>query len=116
MPVTAPDLTTTMPRSGREMLGGFAWLARLADKARAERAGTNGEYVAYCPLSMAFLDAAGVQRSDVEALIARGADDGELAAFFTSHVDDAHREAANRTVLEDHADSLDAQDAEEGRG
>lgn len=38
----------TPPRSGRELLGRYTWLARLADKARADQAGTEGEYIAYC--------------------------------------------------------------------
>jgi len=115
MTVTALDLTKTPPRSGREMLGRYAWLARLADKARAEHAGSDGEYIAYCPLSMGFLRAAGVAREDFDRLIREGADDGALVRWFDAHVSDAQREAANRFVLEQHASGLDEQDAEEGR-
>jgi hypothetical protein len=39
----APDLSTTPPRSGRERLGRYAWLARLADKVRADHADTAGD-------------------------------------------------------------------------
>ena len=46
--VTAPDLTTTSPRSGRDRLGDYAWLGRLADKARAESDGkSDAQLVAY---------------------------------------------------------------------
>jgi len=114
MNVTAPDLSRTPPRPGRTMLGRYAWLARLADKARAEHAGTVGDYVAYCPLSMDFLRAAGVSRADFERLVRDGADDDALVRYFDEHVDDAHREAANRFVLDDMASHLDEQDAEEG--
>jgi hypothetical protein len=75
MNVFALDLTQAPPRPGRQMLGGYAWLARLADKARAEHAGTVGEYVAYCPLSMGFLRAAGVSRDDFDALVRNGETD-----------------------------------------
>ena len=112
----APDLTTTPPRSGREMLGRYAWLARLADKARAEQAGTQGEYVAYCPLSMGFLDRAGIGANAFDALVGQGTDDEELVRYFDEHLSDDQRQAANRYVLEEHRRSLDAQDAEEGRG
>lgn len=86
------------------MLGRYAWLARLADKVRAEHAGTEGEYVAYCPLSMGFLDRAGVAAEDFDRLIAQDAADAGLVAFFDQHVSDKNREAANRL-----------EDAEEGR-
>jgi hypothetical protein len=46
MSVTAPDLNTSFPRAGREMLGRYTWLGRLADKVRADQAGTAGEYIA----------------------------------------------------------------------
>jgi len=112
---TAPDLSKTPPRSGREMLGRYAWLARLADKVRAEHAGTEGEYVGYCPLSMGFLDHAGVTAEDFVRLIEQNAGDAGLVAFFDRHVSDKNREAANRFVLEDNSSHLDEEDAEEGR-
>ena len=115
MNVTAPDLNSTPPRSGREMLGRYAWLARLADKVRADHAGTEGEYIAYCGLSTGFLDRAGVSVDDFDELIRNGASDADLAKYFDEHVGDTQREAANRYVLEDMKSHLDKQDAEEGR-
>ena len=115
MNVTALDLDTTPPRSGREMLGRYAWLARLADKVRADHAGTEGEYIAYCGLSTGFLDRAGVSVDDFDKLIRDGASDAELTKYFDEHVSDAQREAANRYVLVDMKSHLDKQDAEEGR-
>ncbi len=112
--VSAPDLSTTVPRRGREMLGGYAWLARLADKARAESAGTDGEYVAYCPLSMGFLNAAGVSQAQFAQLIVDGADDDALVRYFDEHVSRQQRDAANAFVLKTAASHLDEQDAEEG--
>jgi hypothetical protein len=97
------------------MLGRYAWLARLADKARAAQAGTEGEYVAYCPLSTGFLDRAGVSVDEFDRLVAGGTPDDELVRYFDQHVSDERREAANRFVLEDMASHLDEQDAEEGR-
>ena len=112
---TVPDLTVSPPRSGRSMLGHYAWLARLADKVRSEHAGTNGEYTAYCPLSMGFLERAGVTRETFDALVDQGADDEKLVTYFDRHVPPDRREAANRYVLEEKRDSLDEQDEEEGR-
>jgi hypothetical protein len=115
MNVTALDLDTTPPRSGREMLGRYAWLARLADKVRADHAGTEGAYVAYCGLSTGFLDRAGVTVDDFDKLIRDGASDADLTKFFDEHVSDAQRDAANRYVLDDMKSHLAEQDAEEGR-
>ncbi len=115
MSVTAPDFTKAPPRSGRDLLGGYAWLARLADKARAEQAGTHADYVAYCGLTQGFLKAAGVPQADVEKLVGGGASDDALVAYFDEHVTPERRKAANHYVLDTMASHLDEQDAEEGR-
>ena len=115
MNTTALDLTQNPPRSGREMLGGYAWLARLADKVRAEQAGTQGDYVAYCPLSIGFLQRTGVGRNAFDALIAQGSSDEELVRYFDRHVSGEQRDEANEYVLEERRLNLDEQDAEEGR-
>ena len=114
MPAAAPDLEKTTPRAGRDMLGGYAWLARLADKIRAEHAGTQGEYVGYCPLSMGFLDAAGVSKQTFDELIDRGSSDDDLVAYFDEHVKPSQRDAANHFVLVEMKEHLDEQDEEEG--
>jgi hypothetical protein len=116
MAVTATNLTRIAPRSGRETLGRYAWLARLADKVRAEQAGTQGEYIAYCGLSQGFLTRAGITEDDFDILVRNGSSDADLVRYFDGHVDDAHREAANAYVLDDMKSHLDEQDAEEGRG
>ena len=115
MATTIPDLRTSPPRSGKETLGRYAWLARLADKVRAEDAGTNGEYVAYCPMSTGFLSRAGVTPDELSRLIEQGASDEQLIAYFDEHVSDEKREAANRFILDEHRSSIEQQDAEEGR-
>jgi Domain of unknown function (DUF5069) len=115
MSVTAPNLIKSPPRSGRETLGRYAWLARLADKVRAEQAGLEGEYIAYCGLSQGFLKSAGITEDDFDVLVRNGSSDADLVRYFDDHVDDAHREAANNYVLTDMKLYLDKQDAEEGR-
>ncbi len=113
MTTTPPDLRNGPPRSGKVTLGRYAWLARLADKARAQHAGTNGDYVAYCPMSLGFLKRAGVSQADFEDLIERKASDEELIKYFDEHVTDEQRESANRFILEEHRSSIDEQDREE---
>jgi hypothetical protein len=97
------------------MLGHYAWLARLADKIRAEQAGTIGDYTGYCPLSKGFLERAGVTPETFDSLVSQGADDEKLVTYFDRHVPPERREAANRFVLEEHRADLDRQDREEGR-
>ncbi len=112
--VTVPDLSKTPPRSGRVTLGRYTWLARLADKARAEHAGTNGDYVAFCPLSKGFLHRAGVSEEVFEQLVEQGASDEQLVTYFDKHVTEQGRESANRFILDENAEHLKEQDAEEG--
>ncbi len=110
----ALDLSKKVPRRGREMLGGYAWLARLNDKARAKAAGTLDEYICLCPMDEGFLKLAGVSQTDYLALIGQAKTDAEIIDFFDRRVTDRSRDAANRWILEDRAENLDRQDGEEG--
>lgn len=116
MSTTTPDLTRTPPRSGRDRLGGYAFLARAADKVRAEQAGKAGDYIGFCPMTMAFLEACGVSRDRFAQLISEGASDQQLVAYFDRHVPPARKAQANDLILDQMGAELDAQDAEEGRG
>src|SRR5690242_4646983 len=82
----AIDLTRDVPRSGRQQLSGFAWLGRMADKARAKQAGTLGEYISLCPFDKGFLSRAGVAEDEFLELIARDATDDEIGSYFERHV------------------------------
>ena len=97
------------------MLGPFSWLARLADKVRADHAGKEGEYIAYCGLSMGFLNRCGVSKETFDELIKQGAGDDQLLAYFERHVSPEQRNAANHYVLEEQREHLDKHDREEGR-
>lgn len=110
----AKDLTKSPPRRGRELLGGYAWLARVADIARAQHAGTNGKYEPYDQLTMEWLDKLVLSKSHFNAVVQMGADDDFLVMFLNRHVDMARQGTVNRFILEDHRTVLDQQDAEEG--
>ena len=60
----ARNLKTEYPRSSKELLGGYAHLARMIDKARAREAGVNGDYIYPCPLDKAFLALVEVTEQD----------------------------------------------------
>jgi Domain of unknown function (DUF5069) len=109
------DLSKEAPRSGREMLGGFAWLARMADKAKAKGTGTLGEYISLCPMDEGFLLRSGVTEDAFVGLISSGADDEEVASYFERNVGTAQRDAANEWILVEMSDHVDEMDEEEGR-
>ncbi len=84
--IAAKDLRKEAPASPRQRTGGYAILARLADKARSEFLGGNiGEFHTDCPLDHMLLDWKGVPYADVKAEIENGAEDEALAKFLDSH-------------------------------
>lgn len=109
------DLRKGVPRGGREMLAGLAWLGRAADKARAKQAGMQGEYQSLCPIDKGFLARAGVTEDEFHELILRGLTDEELGMHFEYHVGPGQRKAANHWILVDMREDLDALDREERR-
>src|SRR5213594_1855527 len=60
----ARNLKTEYPRSSKELLGGYAHLARMIDKARAREAGLNGDYIYPCPLDKTLLSFLEVSEQD----------------------------------------------------
>jgi uncharacterized protein DUF5069 len=79
---TARDLTKEAPRSPRTRLGDYALMARMIDKGRATLNGTVGEYHYACPLDQMLFTYKGVQADDVKALLASGANDEQVLAWF----------------------------------
>jgi hypothetical protein len=73
-----PDLTQHPPRSPRVRLGGYALLARMLDKCRAELAGKNGEYHYDCPNDQQFLSFAGIDAAALKQQVAAGKGDGDI--------------------------------------
>jgi Domain of unknown function (DUF5069) len=82
---TAKDLTKEAPRSPRTRMGDYALMARMIDKGRATLNGTAGEYHFGCPLDQMLFTYKGVVADDVKALIASGASDDEVLAWFSKH-------------------------------
>ncbi len=60
------DLTKQAPASPRTRVGGYAILARMADKGRATLAGKNGEYHFDCPLDNYLFGFKGVKGDEVK--------------------------------------------------
>jgi hypothetical protein len=81
----AKDLTKEAPRSPRTRIGGYALLARMADKGRATINGTVGEYHFDCPLDNMLFGFKGVKGAEVKPLLESGKTDEEIAAWMDTH-------------------------------
>ena len=82
---TAKSLTKEPPRSPRSRLGGYALMARMIDKGRADLEGTVGEYHYACPLDQMLFEFKGVNADEVRKVLASGATDEQIVAWFNSH-------------------------------
>ena len=96
------DLTTDVPRSGYDKLGGIGFLPRSIDKGRADLAGTLGEYVVREGRTVRMLEFLGIETDAfIDALRTRPTD-AEMLAWVREHrrplsaeaIDDFNREMA----------------------
>lgn len=83
--MTAKDLSKQAPTSPRVRTGGYAILARMADKGRSDIAGTIGGYHFDCPLDNYLFDFKGVQGSDVRAQLEAGASDEAISTWLDAN-------------------------------
>jgi hypothetical protein len=79
---TTIDLTKEAPRSPRNRLGGYALMARMIDKGRADLQGKAGEYHYACPLDEMLFQFKGVKADEVRAVLASGASDEQVVEWF----------------------------------
>ena len=82
---TAKDLAKEPAGSPRIRIGGYAILARMADKGRAFLRGTAGEYHFDCPVDNMLFGFKGVTGAEVKPLLASGASDEQIAAWLNTH-------------------------------
>jgi hypothetical protein len=79
------DLSREAPRSPRVRIGGYVLMARMIDKGRATINGTNGEFHFNCPVDNMLFSFKEVKGDDVRQVLASGASDEEILAWFNSH-------------------------------
>jgi hypothetical protein len=82
---SAKDLTKQAPPSPRQRAGGYVILSRMTEKARADIAGTIGDYHTDCPLDHVLLDWKGVEYAGVRKALEAGATDAEIVAYLNTH-------------------------------
>ena len=83
----AKDLTKEAPASPRIRTGGYAILARMADKGRAVIAGCNDGYHFDCPLDNMLFGFKNVKGDDVRTQLEKGATNEEIAAWLDENGD-----------------------------
>lgn len=105
---------TEFPRRGRDEFGGFLWLLRIYDKARASANGTIGEYIYPCPLDRGVLERWGISREEFDAAVEANTSDEAILNWLRGRVSDATAAATNAWILREKGPNLDKQDAEEG--
>jgi hypothetical protein len=66
-------------------LGGYVLMARMIDKGRATLNGTNGDYHFDCPVDNMLFKFKGVKGDEVRSVLASGANDADILAWFNSH-------------------------------
>jgi hypothetical protein len=112
----ATDFTSgkDFPRRGREEAGGFMWLLRVFDKARASAGGTIHDYIYPCPMDKGVLERWGITPAQFDEAIRKHRSDAEILAWVRERVSDERREAANAWLRKEKSGSLDRQDSEEG--
>jgi hypothetical protein len=81
----AKDLSKESARSPRLRTGGYAILARMADKGRAAIAGTAGEYHFDCPVDNLLFKFKGVSGADVKPVLESAATDEQIAEWLDKH-------------------------------
>jgi hypothetical protein len=102
------------PRRGRDVYGGYNWLLRVFDKARAARNGTIHDYIYPCPLDKGVFERWGITPKQFDAALATCDTDDKILAWLNERVSPQQRDATNRWVLEEKKNALNKQDAEEG--
>jgi uncharacterized protein DUF5069 len=104
----------TFPRRGREPLGGYLWLARVYDKARAKANRTNGAYDYPCPIDRGMMRQWGVAPQDFTTAVAENSTDDQILAWLSARAGSDHMQAANEWLLSTRSSNLDRHDFEEG--
>lgn len=80
------DLTRNVPRSPYASLGGIVFLPRAIDKARADVAGTLGEYLSRHGFSVELFEFLGIEVDDFHTAVAANATDAEMLAWVQANM------------------------------
>lgn len=102
-----PDLEAQNPRGPKEAWVGVVWLPRMADKARAAKAGTLGEFMYPCPMDKIMLQFLKLEANEFSDLANRQSDE-HLARWIEDHLKGTppeEIETANKALLSKQPDT-----------
>jgi hypothetical protein len=102
------------PRPGRSEYGGYLWLLRAFDKARARAAGAIHDYIYPCPMDRGVFERWGITSAEFDEAIATRSTDDAILQWVKARVPETARELANRWLLDEKAENMKRQDTEEG--
>ena len=86
----------------------------MADKGRAAAAGTIADYIYPCPMDRGVMERWGITAAEFEAALAQEPTDEGLHSWLVARVTPQRLRAANTWLLDEKAENLNRQDAEEG--
>jgi len=111
------DLTKSYPRPGEQIVGGYAWLARLIDKARAYNQGTLGDNIYPCPIDKELLAELNLTGEEFAGIVEHSPTDEDVLRQLGLPQDNPDPAVKRWTqeFLENRHDSLMRQAEEEGR-
>jgi hypothetical protein len=111
------DLNTAFPRAGETVLGGYPWLARMIDKARAYNEGTLGDYIYPCPIDKELLAEINFTGEEFAEIVEQCQTDAEVLGMLDLPEENTDPAVRRWTIefLTNRHDSLTRQAEEEGR-
>lgn len=111
------DLTNSYPRPGDQLMGGYPWLARLIDKARAYNAGTLGDYIYPCPIDKELLGELNYSGEEFAEIVDQNKTDEDILEHLglPSQNDNPEVRRWAQEFLMNRVDSLTRQAEDEGR-
>jgi hypothetical protein len=104
----------SFPRRGRDEFGGYLWILRAFDKARAAADGTIFDYIYPCPMDRGVFERWGITAAAFDEAIETRRTDDEILAWLNERVTPEQRDAANHWLTTEKASNMDRQDREEG--
>lgn len=111
------DLTKNFPRPGEELLGGYAWLARAIDKAKAYNEGTLGDYIFPCPIDKELMAELNVTGEELAEIVEQYDTDEGILEHLGIPMDNKNPDTYrwSQEFLSNRRDSLARQAEDEGR-
>ena len=105
------DLARQFPRNPREKIAGLVHIPRMADKARAARQNTLGEYIYPCPLDKMMLEFLKVNGESFQDIACRDNDESlkEWVNSLCRNRSSAEKDKVNRAILGSRPDNPEKQ-------